>query len=202
MSHKPDATRLPRIDPRATRSREAILAAAARVLTRHGVASVTHQLVAAEAGVGRATVYRHWPTPLDLLLETLETAMPVLDLGDGDIRTQLLTELGHRIRWFNQPIAHAAVAAMIARADHEPRFRALRHRAFGVTTELLAEAIARAIGRGELRPETPSHMLAKNLIGTLLFERHLLGNDLTMPMLEQIVDTVLAGWLIRSDRPD
>jgi len=41
-------------DPRAARSREAILCAARLLLEREGPESVTHQRVAREAGVGRA----------------------------------------------------------------------------------------------------------------------------------------------------
>ena len=45
-------------DPRTVRSREAILAAARHLLLHHGPAAVTHQRVAEQAGVGRATVSR------------------------------------------------------------------------------------------------------------------------------------------------
>src|SRR5437016_7314236 len=54
-------------DPRVVKSRETILSAARTLLQESGPAAVTHQRVAARAGVGRATVYRHWRTP-ELLL--------------------------------------------------------------------------------------------------------------------------------------
>ena len=58
-------------DPRAVRSREAMLAAARRLLAEEGLDAVTHQRVAQEAGVGRATVYRHWPRTDQLLLDAM-----------------------------------------------------------------------------------------------------------------------------------
>src|SRR5436853_514718 len=54
-----------------TRTPAAILTAARMLLVRDGPAGVTHQRVAAEAGVGRATVYRHWPRPEQLLLDVM-----------------------------------------------------------------------------------------------------------------------------------
>src|SRR5260221_200256 len=64
----------PATDPRATRSREAILAAAFDLLAREGPGAITHQRVAQQAGVGRATVYRHWAAPEDLLRDVLFSA--------------------------------------------------------------------------------------------------------------------------------
>src|SRR6266581_1100612 len=64
----------PATDPRAARSHEAILAAAFDLLAREGPGAITHQRVAQQAGVGRATVYRHWAAPEDLLRDVLYTA--------------------------------------------------------------------------------------------------------------------------------
>src|SRR6266566_1989586 len=64
----------PATDPRAARSREAILAAAYDLLAREGPGAITHQRVAQQAGVGRATVYRHWAAPEDLLRDVLFSA--------------------------------------------------------------------------------------------------------------------------------
>ncbi|MGW1622851.1 TetR/AcrR family transcriptional regulator [Streptomyces sp. NPDC002172] len=63
-------------DPRLLRSREAMVAAATALLTDGGLEAVTHQTVATRAGAGRATVYRHWPSLLDLRLAALEAGMP------------------------------------------------------------------------------------------------------------------------------
>src|SRR5207253_9637577 len=43
-------------------------------LAREGPGAITHQRVAQQAGVGRATVYRHWAAPEDLLRDVLYTA--------------------------------------------------------------------------------------------------------------------------------
>jgi AcrR family transcriptional regulator len=83
----------PATDPRAARSREAILAAAFDLLAREGPGAITHQRVAQQAGVGRATVYRHWAAPENLLRDVLYTAeLPFfarggrVDLGLGWFR--------------------------------------------------------------------------------------------------------------------
>ncbi len=48
-----------------------MLDAARELLAREGPDAVTHQRVARQAGVGRATVYRHWPRREQLVLDTM-----------------------------------------------------------------------------------------------------------------------------------
>jgi AcrR family transcriptional regulator len=57
--------------PRSADAHRAILDAAMTLCARGGYASLTMKAIAAEAGVGRQTVYRWWPTRGAVLLEAL-----------------------------------------------------------------------------------------------------------------------------------
>src|SRR2546430_13095536 len=99
----------PATDPRAARSREAILAAAYDVLAREGPGAITHQRVAQQAGVGRATVYRHWAAPEDLLRDVLYTAeLPFFATPALPLRPWLHAEL----RQLADELALPAVASL------------------------------------------------------------------------------------------
>lgn len=65
MSHK--------LDPRIARSRTAIRAAALDELGEAGYGGFSIESVAARAGVGRSTVYRHWDGKLDLIADALDS---------------------------------------------------------------------------------------------------------------------------------
>src|SRR3954462_11174851 len=81
-------------DPRAVRSREAILVAARRLLSSDGPAAITHQRVSQEAGVGRATVYRHWPRSEQLLLDVMADAdLPLFKDPETPVRPWLHRQL-------------------------------------------------------------------------------------------------------------
>src|SRR5947207_78275 len=54
-------------DPRIERSRMVILQAAVEELAEVGYGAFTIESVAARAGVGKSTIYRHWPDKLALL---------------------------------------------------------------------------------------------------------------------------------------
>ncbi|RAG83065.1 TetR family transcriptional regulator [Streptacidiphilus pinicola] len=57
--------------PRSADAHRAILDAALALCVRDGYAALTMKAIAAEAGVGRQTVYRWWPTRGAVLLEAL-----------------------------------------------------------------------------------------------------------------------------------
>src|SRR5262245_20404972 len=95
-------------DPRAVRSREAMLVAARELLAAEGPGAVTHQRVAQQAGVGRATVYRHWPQPEQLLLDVMSGAdLPHFKNPQAPVRRWLHREL----RQMADELAAPAVAA-------------------------------------------------------------------------------------------
>ncbi len=71
--------------PRSEQSREAILNATHRLLNELGGAGLTIEAIAREAGVGKPTIYRWWPSMADIVLEALlhqaEAAIPVPSCG-------------------------------------------------------------------------------------------------------------------------
>ena len=60
------------MDPRVERTREKVLAAAHELLRDHGPGGLSYSALAESSGVGRATLYRHWPD-IDSLLTDLTT---------------------------------------------------------------------------------------------------------------------------------
>ena len=109
-----DARPKPRLRADAERTIERILAAAPTVLTANRGASV--DLIAERAGVGRATLYRHFPTRDDLLaaihrraLEDAATAIEAARPDEGpacEALRRVLAELlavGDRYRFLSQP---------------------------------------------------------------------------------------------------
>ncbi|HYA68777.1 MAG TPA: helix-turn-helix domain-containing protein, partial [Acidimicrobiales bacterium] len=53
------------------RTRQAVLAAASAILEEQGWEAVTHVAVSERSGVGRTTLYRHWPDATALLIEVI-----------------------------------------------------------------------------------------------------------------------------------
>jgi AcrR family transcriptional regulator len=188
-----------RTDPRKQRSRAAALEAAAELLAEGGPALVTHAAVAERAGVGRATVYRHWPQQQALLVDALaSSAGPLrLQVGEGSVRDQLVGQLTAAIGWFNQPIAAAVTAALIDQAERDPEMDRMRQRLYGAGVQMLRSALRAAGESGDLRPGAEEHaeVLLARIMGPLFFHRFLLGQALDEEFVVRSVDSALAAWL-------
>lgn len=109
------------MDARAERTRRAMIEAVIGIVVDEGAAAVTHQRVAERAGVGRATVYRHWSTPDDILLAVFELIrFPPFAAGDGPLETRLSALLRWLADEFSRPEIRAFLLAISERAGRDP----------------------------------------------------------------------------------
>lgn len=124
-------------DPRAVRSRQAILDAVRWILLNEGPDRITHQRVAEVAEVGRATVYRHWKTADDMVLALLdEDPFRLLRVHEED---SLEDRLVAWITWITtllaDPHRRLVILHVLARTELNERANRLRTRRIG---ELMA----------------------------------------------------------------
>src|SRR6202034_4718064 len=81
--------------PRDEAARVAILKAANAILEKEGIAGFTIEAVAARAGVGKATIYRWWPSKGALAVAGFlaETAPKIAYPNSGSARADLISQL-------------------------------------------------------------------------------------------------------------
>ena len=191
----------PATDPRAARSREAILAAAYDLLAREGPGAITHQRVAQQAGVGRATVYRHWAAPEDLLRDVLFSAeLPFFATPALPLRSWLHAEL----RQLADELALPAVASLAIALMEQTRSGgagARPHRHITAITERLAAAFALAVDVGELDKAPDADMAAAHLIGPLVYRTTLQAAPVPDRLLAEVIDSAADWQPPRPDRP-
>src|SRR5258706_14244868 len=72
-------------------TRHRLLASAGDVLERHGYTGLTMERVAAESGVAKTTLYRHWPTKAALCMDLYlaEAGRELRDPDTGDVASDL-----------------------------------------------------------------------------------------------------------------
>ncbi|MFI6361029.1 TetR/AcrR family transcriptional regulator [Streptomyces sp. NPDC050743] len=190
-----------RTDRRLLRSREAMVAAATALLTESGLEAVTHQTVATRAGVGRATVYRHWPALHSLRMAALDAGMPPLPpmpehlrvASGGDPRAELIHRLSELAERWDDEQAGAVLAAILGGSRHDEGIRRLRESLVDQIAEALRPAVTEAVKRGQLRSDVTSAAFARATAGPLFFERFLAGNRLGRDTVSAVVDAALKG---------
>lgn len=143
----------PRAD--AARNTELLLSAAKELVEEHGTEVALDQ-IARRAGVGNATLYRHFPTRADLLIAVYEDEVTALcDHGE-----ELLTSASASqalFTWLESLATHTAAKRTLAlsASERQPERRtALFERWHGsirsVTERLLDRATAAGVVRGDI----------------------------------------------------
>lgn len=179
-----------------------MVAAATELLAEGGLEAVTHQAVATRAGVGRATVYRHWPGLLDLRLAALEAGMPPLPpvpeeiraASGNDPRAELIHNLGVLAERLDDEHTGAVLVAVIGGSRNDEGMRSLRQTLMNQIADALRPAVAAAVERGQLRPDVTAETFAMATVGPLFFERFIAGNRLACDTVEIVVDAALRAW--------
>jgi AcrR family transcriptional regulator len=181
-------------DPRFLRSRQAILNAARELLLESGPTAVTHAQVAERAGVGRATVYRHWPQAEPLLLEAMSTVpMPFLDKPTTPTREWLRRELTAIARQLEHDDVRAVSTTLANTALWDEDVDSRRAQFSGILTKRLAAALDDAQARGEITLTLAGHDAAAMTIGPMYY-RSTIERAPTGPALIDAAINALGTW--------
>jgi AcrR family transcriptional regulator len=180
---------------RSETARIAILHATAAQLAHRGWDQLTIEGIAAEAGVGKPTIYRWWPSKSALVADALLEGVlipPAPVPGDtGDLRADLTAWLESLLALTHDAEATALTRFLVAAAA-EDEVVGQRLEDANPTAQVLTERLRLAQQRGELAPSAPITAIADALIGT--FVLRVLHRARSEPdQAAAIVDLVLAG---------
>ena len=195
--HEPAArTRAARGRPRSDRAHRAILDAALTHLIKEGFADLRLEHVAAQAGVGKATIYRRWPSKEALVLDLLmQLAAPHIAIEDiGDTRAELLSAVTNAMRAVTDTPFGPVVRALLSQIAVNPALGdPFRASVVQARRDEVARVIARGVSRGDLRSDADSDVATELLVGPVYF-RLMFGGELTQEFAERVVDSALRGY--------
>lgn len=185
--------------PRSDRARRDICDAFRAILMEDGFDKVRMEHVAARARVGKATIYRHWPSKQALAQEVLtRLANPHIAVPDvGDTRTELLATVLAPMRALTETDFGPVIRELLSEIARNPELGdPFRASVVQARRDEVARVIARGIRRGDLRPDVQPDVATEMLIGPVYF-RLMFGGELDGEFAERIVDEVLQGWSMR-----
>ncbi|GGX47605.1 TetR/AcrR family transcriptional regulator [Streptomyces noursei] len=166
--------------------RQAILDGALRLLASAQGSPVTVEAIAREAGVGKQTIYRWWPSKGAVLLEALtdraEEAAPSPDTGSlhSDLRAVIAATFGGA----QDPSTAPALHTLVREAARDPHLAELMQAFTGTRRAVLREVLTRGRERGELPAGRDLDLMVDQVYGVFWY-RFLLGHA---PLTEEIAD--------------
>lgn len=184
-----------RLDPRAAHSRRAICRAALEEFAAVGHAGFRMEAVAARAGVGRSTVYRHWPDKAALLADALETLNvqpdPARELDGGSARQRVEILLTHLARALTDSVVAPCIPALIHAAEVDPAIGDFFHTYSAQRRRRLTDTIAEGVASGEFPDRVDADTAAIALSGAVFYRRLMTDEIPDARFLADLIDTVL-----------
>jgi AcrR family transcriptional regulator len=182
--------------PRSEEAKRAILSTTEQLLEEVGFDALTMEDVAQMAGVGKATIYRRWPTKGLLAFEAFEeeflAKQPLPDTGT--LRGDLLAALRAWIQTVNMTVAGRTLAGLIAEVQRDPALGdAWRDRFVRPVRDQYRILVARGTERGELSPLADPEVILDLVFGSAyhrLLQSHLPLDD---HFAQAVVETIISG---------
>ena len=179
--------------PRDANVESAILDAAVAIINEVGYNDLSIEAVASRAGVGRPTVYRRWPSKLDLVVDAVVRLSPPVSAPDtGDVFTDLVELISGTIEDMTSSSAGRAILALAGtaaadRAELADRFNehylAPRRAAFLAT-------LRRGIDAGQLRADIDPDLILDLMLGAPTYRWVTTGHPIDKMAARRVVETV------------
>ncbi|CKH83582.1 TetR/AcrR family transcriptional regulator [Mycolicibacterium smegmatis] len=159
-----------------------------------GLAGLTVEGVARRASAAKTSVYRHWASVDDLLIDALAAACPreEVTVEGGHLRDDLLRSLHQLTRWLSGPAAPAVAAVLAERRRRPDLVDALYRDVFGTHGNRFTQTvIEHYAATGEIAPRSVTPIVCD--IGEALVIKHQIDTG-ELPdgsALEAIVDQAI-----------
>jgi len=179
-------------DPRIERSRRVILEAVLDELGEVGYGALTIEGVAARAGVGKSTIYRHWSGKLALVEDAFRTLKAQAVIPDsGPIRDRIIAFLEQLATLVEESTYSACMPALIDAAERDPQVRAFHCDFTAEKRAVLVDVLRDAVADGELPAGTDPDLLADALVGPIVFRRLMSYEPFDPKQVPALVDQIL-----------
>src|ERR1700682_3301498 len=187
--------------PRSEESRQSILRSTLKLLRQQGgFAELSIEAIAADANVGKTTVYRWWPTKAALVADAFSASADeeLRFPNTGSVQSDMSLQMRRLIRIFRSRRGKV-VAALLAGGQSDPELiEAFRDRFLWPRRKQAYQTLQRGIDRGELPADCDLDLVLDSLYGPI-YMRFLIRHDkLDESFADDICALVLQGLKRRS----
>jgi len=181
--------------PRSEEAHKAILDATLALLVEVGFSALTVEGVAQRAGVGKATIYRRWPSKLPLVIEAFQKLPAFEEVDTGQLRDDLVRMLTGYLQIFHQTPLGTVLPSLAGERAHDSELSKLFDPVMKGRRKPLVRALERARARGEIPDGLDLDLAADLVVGPIAVRLFFTGRRLHPRMVEPMVDLALRGIL-------
>lgn len=169
-----------------------LLRATQDLLIEEGFERLTVDAVAKRCTASKATIYRRWPSKVELVVAAASALFPVPEVPDtGDLREDLLASA--RAYMNEDGHSQAVLASLLTAARHDPALRTAAQDALGSPfSGLFEHVLTRAVSRGLIAQGIDIDIISEVFPSIAFHYAAALG----LPIEERLVLRVIDGILL------
>src|SRR5271155_171937 len=181
--------------PRSEEARQAILRSALKLLGQNGFAHLTIEDVAAQASVGKATVYRWWPDKAALVADAFASSTTrKLHFPDtGSVSTDMSQQMRQLVKVFRSRRGRIVSALLGGGQSDRNLIAAFRERFLWPRRKEAYATLQRGIRRGELRKDVDMDLILDSLYGPIYMRFLIRHDNLTPEFVNHLCELILGG---------
>lgn len=180
------------VDPRVVRSRAVILDAVLDELSEVGYGAMSIEGVARRAGVGKATIYRHWSGKLDLVGDAVSMLkQSVRPPATGDHRERIVGYVSALATTVADSRFSACMPAIVDAAERDEAVREFHHRTSADRRRLFVGMLDDARDDGNLSAVVDTNLLGELIVGPIFLRRLMTADPFPVDRVAELVAMVL-----------
>jgi len=181
--------------PRSEDARKAILRSTLKLLQEAGFPDLSIEAIAADADVGKATVYRWWPNKAALVADAFSSSADreLRFPNTGSVRSDVSIQMKHLVRVLRGRRGRI-VAALIGGGQSDPELiQAFRDRFMMPRRQEAYATLRRGISRGELPENLDLDLTLDTLYGAFYMRFLIRQSGLSEEYVDEVVSLVMDG---------
>jgi AcrR family transcriptional regulator len=183
------------VQPRGELVVNAVLEIAVLQLAENGYERLSIPQIAQLAGVNKTSIYRRWPSKLELVRDALQAAMHHTEDAPqtDDLRSDLVALAQGAAAFMQSPVGKSVVRILLSEGSN-PKLRQLSGMAYQEAGSRGPwKTLASAAARGELKRDVDPSLLLFTIAGALMHRVFVEQQAATDAYVRQVVDLVLSG---------
>lgn len=176
-------------------ARQRIIDATREILLEGGLDAFNVEAVASASGAARSTVYRHWPEPRDLVMDTLMAMGQDFPIPDtGSLKTDLEAAAALIRPILDDPRARRLLLDVTRAAATDPDLERIGQKAIRDRRQPMQVTLQRAIARGEIDPDidmtVAMHLVEGPLMSATVLQNQPISDEMISSLVERIVKSL------------
>jgi AcrR family transcriptional regulator len=183
----------PRESRRSPTAHKAIINATLELLRTVRYSNLTMEAIGAKAGVGKATVYRWWPSKGALVAEAIATKLQIEDPPQtDDFRADLIEAVKISTANYARPPGGVLVTALAADLTHDEALLASFLEKFVLPRRrVVTDLVERGVREGHLAADTDPELLMDMIAGAIMYRTLMKHQPIKDDLVMRLVDTLM-----------